>query len=632
VSRCFTGSVLHVDLNQKSSWVEHPEDDFYRTYGGGSSMGLYYILKGMPKGVDPFAPENVLTMFTGLPTGLAISGQSRLGVSARSPLTGGIGDSQSGGFFPAMLKNSGFDGIVITGRADKPLYLYLHNGQAELRDASHLWGKCTGEVEEILQKEIGDPKIQVLQTGPAGEKLVRFAALLSMHNRANGRTGMGAVMGSKMLKAVVVQGKNRPTAFDPKTISRLNREGTKNIPDAVDILGLQRNGTPDLIVLQNSTGTLPTENYNAGQFDKYLEICGDHLTETILKETDTCFACTVRCKRVVETEYKGRKVDPTYGGPEYETLATFGSYCGIADLKAISLANQICNMYGMDTISSGATIAFAMECFENGLISTADTDGIELRFGNVDAMLEMIEKIGKREGFGNVLAEGSARVAQKIGKNASDYLITAKNMEAPAHMPQAKRSLGFHYAVNSFGADHQSCEHDPMYEEGAGDYYLNRLARLGLNQVQPAYSMNDEKVRFVYLTQVFYSALDSYCLCQFVWGPAWSLFGPDEMVEMLRAATGWDITLEEIMRLGERRLNMMRAFNAREGINRDMDKLPKKFYKPLKGTGPTAGAAWNEADLEPFKDKYYQLAGWDVKTGNPTMQKLAELGLDWITL
>lgn len=632
MARCFNGSILHVNLTSGELTVEHPSEEFYRFYGGGGAMGVYYILRDMPAGSDPLGEENILTLFTGLPTGLPISGQSRLTINAKSPISNAIGDSQSGGFFPAALKWSGFDGIVVRGKSPHPVYLYLHEGKAELRPADHLWGRFTAEVDEILKKEIGDEKIEILQVGPAGEKLARLAAVLNMHNRANGRTGMGAVMGSKLLKAVVVSGKGAVGAADPKALARLNREGNRNLPEIVDVYGLGKNGTADVIPFQNSLGTLPSYNYNEGTFDAWEQISGETMTNTILKERDTCYACVVRCKRVVETEYLGRKVLPTYGGPEYETIATFGSYCGIADLPAIALANQICNMYGLDTIGTGATIAFAMECFENGVITVEDTGGIELRFGNVQAMLEIVEKIGRREGFGDVLADGSAAAAKKIGGRAGDFLITVKNCEAPAHMPQAKKSLGLHYAVNPFGADHQSSEHDPMYEEGGSDLYYNRLARLGLDKVQPSYSMNEEKVRFCYLTELFYHALDSYNLCQFVWGPAWSLYGPEEMAEMLRAATGWDITVEEIMKVGERRLNMMRAFNAREGFSRKDDQLPRKFSLPLRGSGPTAGAFWDEKDLEHYKDIYYALAGWDIQSGNPSPQKLAELGLDWVKL
>ncbi len=630
MARSFNGKILHVDLTRGALSVEEPPEDFYRTYGGGSAMGVYYLLRDLPKGVDPLGPQNILTFFTGPITGLPIPGQSRISANALSPLSGAIGDSQAGGFAPAALKFAGFDGIVVRGASSKPVYLYINAGKAELHDAAELWGKETEEVDRLMAEKYG--KVEVMQVGPAGEKMVRLAAIMNMHNRANGRTGMGAVMGSKLLKAIVVQGKIKMQAAAPQTITRQNREGTKNIENIPDMKGLALNGTADVIPFQQSFGTLPAFNYNEGTFDQYMEISGEHMSETILKERDTCYACTVRCKRVVETEYKGEKVVPTFGGPEYETIATMGSYCGIADLDAIALASQLCNAYGLDTIGAGATIAFAMECFEKGVITKEDTGGLELRFGNGDAMVEMVRQIGERRGFGNILAEGSDRAAKLIGRGAEAFLVTVKGTEVPAHMPQAKKTLGLIYAANPFGADHQSHEHDPYYEEGVGDFYLQRLANLDLTTPQPVYSMTDEKVRYAYRTQLFYSALDTYSLCQFVYGPTWELYGPLEMAEILSAGTGWDVTVDEIMEVGERRLNMLRAFNAREGFTREDDTLPKKFFKPLQGKGPTAGVAWKEEDLEHVKDVYYQLAGWDVSTGNPTPEKLKELKLDWVSL
>lgn len=629
MAHSFIGSILHVNLTDSTITVEHPDDSFYRKYGGGSAMGLFYILQGMPKGTDPLSDKNILTIFTGVPTGLPVQGQSRVVVSARSPLTNAIGDSQAGGFFPAHLKFAGFDGIVIKGKSDHPVYLNIHDGKAELRDASHLWGQFTAETEEALRQELGNDKIEVMQIGPAGEKLVRFAAIMNMHNRANGRTGMGAVMGSKFLKAIVVSGKRKIEGNDQGVITRISREGVGKVDEVADVKGLKLNGTGDVVPFQNSIGSLPTRNYNEGQFESFTEISGETMTATILKERDSCYACSVRCKRVVETEFEGQKVFPTYGGPEYETLATFGSYCGNRDLNSIALANQICNQYGMDTISCGATIAFAMECFENGLLNTSDTNGLELRFGNPQALVALVEMIGKREGLGDLLAEGSARAAQRIGKGAEKYLITFKGQEAPAHMPQAKRSLGLIYAVNPFGADHQSSEHDPMYEDGGAPLYFERLAMLGLDKPQEPSTMTDEKVRFAYLGEVFYSALDSFSLCQFVWGPAWQLYGPAEMLEMINAATGWGMDLEELMRVGERRLNMLRVFNAREGMDRSADSIPAKFLQPLGGEGPSAGVALDPNHLEHEKDVYYRLAGWDVRSGNPTHERLKELGLEW---
>jgi len=628
MARSINGKILHVDLTGGAISVEEPAEAFYRTYGGGSAMGLYYLLRDLPRGVDPLGPQNILTLMTGPITGLPVSGQSRICANALSPLTGGVGDSQAGGFAPAALKFAGFDGVVLTGAAARPVYLFISGGKAELLDAAGLWGRPTEEVDRLLEAKHG--KVEVMQVGPAGEKLVRLAAIMNMHNRANGRTGMGAVMGSKRLKAIVVQGAQKLQAAEPKAFSRHHKEGTRNIEEIPDMKGIGLNGTADVVPFQHSIGSLPAFNYNEGSFEKYMDISGERMRETILKERDTCYACTVRCKRVVETEYQGQKVEPTYGGPEYETLATFGSYCGIADLSAISLAGQLCNAYGLDTIGTGATVSFAMECFEKGILTAADTGGLELRFGNADAMVELVRQIGERRGLGDVLAEGSARAARKIGRGAEDCLVTTKGTEAPAHMPQAKKSLGLIYAVNPFGADHQSSEHDPLYEEGVGELYLKRLASLGLTTPQPPGSMTDEKIRYAFRTQCFYSAMDTYSLCQFVFGPSWELYGPVETAEILSAGTGWDVTVDEILEVGERRLNMMRAFNARQGLTRKDDTLPRKFFKPLQGTGPTAGVAWKEEELERVKDVYYRLAGWDAATGNPTPQKLEALKLGWI--
>lgn len=626
----YTGNILHVDLTKGKLKVENPPDRFYRRYLGGSAMGTYYLLKEMKPGADPLGPDNVLTMMLSPTTGAPVSGQSRMTANARSPLVDGIGDSQCGGFFPAEMKFSGFDGVVFKGKSPRPVYLWLRDGKAELRDASHLWGKTTSEVEDILKKELGDDKIEIAQCGPAGEKLSRLAAIINMANRANGRTGMGAVMGSKNLKAVVVRGKSKKLpAANAKMINELAKWGAASLDGNADVAGLKAHGTASVLSFQNSMGTLPTRNYNEGQFENFEPISGEVMTETILKERDTCYSCTVHCKRVVETTWDGRAVERRHGGPEYETLATFGSYCGVSDLHAISYANKICNDYGLDTIGAGATIAWAMECCENGLLTEAEV-GFPLRFGDAAAMVKATEMLAKREGFGDVLAEGSRKAADRIGKG-HDCLITVKGAEAPAHMPQAKRSLGLIYAVNPFGADHQSSEHDPMIEEGAGDLYMGRLNMLGFGETQVPRSLGEDKVRFALKTQRFYSFLDSADLCQFVWGPAWTLYGPTETVEIVRSVTGWnDFSLDELMTVGERRINMLRAFNAREGINRRADALPQKFFTALRGTGPTAGVALSAEELDRALNAYYEISGWDKKTGNPTPATLKRLDLGWV--
>jgi aldehyde:ferredoxin oxidoreductase len=626
----YNGKILHIDLTRGSVEIETPPESFYRKYMGGSAMGLYYILKEMPKGADPLGPENVLTLMCGVTTGAAISGQSRINANAKSPISGAIGDSQAGGYFPAELKFAGFDGIVIKGKAPKPVYLSILDGKPELHDAAHLMGKVTGEVDDILRKEIGDEKIEILQHGPAAEQGVLFSSLVNMSSRHNGRTGMGLVMASKNLKAIVVRGRKKVDLADAKGVTALNRLGPKEIPNNPDMDGLAKYGTASVVMPQNSMGTLPTHNYNEGQFADCEAISGEKMAETILKDRETCYACVVRCKRVVEIKEGAYKVDPYYGGPEYETISTFGSYCGIGDLAAIAYANQICNQYGVDTIACGATIAFAMECYEKGIINKEQTGGLELKFGNVEAMLETLKQIVTNSGpLGKVLSQGSERAAKIWGNGAEECLITVKGAEAPAHMPHAKRSLALIYAVNPFGADHQSSEHDWMIEDGmASDLYMKRLALLDMPDKLTPLSLDKAKVKFAWLTEVFYSMLDTVELCQFVWGPAWTLYGPQETVDMIRAVTGWNVTLDELMQVGMRRLNLMRTFNAREGMDRKADKLPKKFFKALGGGGPTAAIALTHEEIDSAIDEYYRLAGWTAD-GIPTREALKQLDIEW---
>jgi aldehyde:ferredoxin oxidoreductase len=626
----YTGKILHVDLTNHKLEIEEPPESFYRKYMGGSAMGMYYLLRDMPPGTEPLAPESVLVLMTGVTTGAPISGQSRINATARSPQSGAIGDSQGGGFFPAELKFAGFDGIVIKGRSPDPVYLTILHGEVKLQDGVHLIGKTTGEVDDLLKVEVGEPKAEVLQHGPAAENGVLFSSLVSMANRNNGRTGMGLVLASKNLRAIVVRGKQRVEIADKTSLAALSKAGPKLLPDNADMDELGEFGTAGIVNWQSTTGTLPTRNYNEGQFENPDPISGEVMAETILKERDTCYACIVRCKRVVEINEGKYKVDPLYGGPEYETIGTFGPYCGIDDLAAISKANEICNMYGVDTISCGATIAFAMECYENGVIGLSDTGGIDLRFGNAEAMIETLKQIVENKGkLGSVLSQGSERAARIWGTEAEEFLITVKNQEAPAHMPQAKKSLALIYAANPFGADHQSSEHDPGYEPDASALSLGRLEALDLKDPPPYGDFGPEMVRFATYTQIFFSILDTVELCQFVWGPSWTLYGPNETVDLVRAVTGWNVSLFELMKVGERRLNLMRTFNAREGFTRQDDKLPKKFFKPLVGSGPTAGEAVDRDQFEAALDTYYALLGWTAN-GIPTRAKLADLGISWV--
>ena len=618
----YNGKILHADLTTGTLTVEEPTEEFYRKYLGGQGIGMYYLLRESPSGIDPLSPDSILAVTLSVVTGAPVSGQSRVMVNAKSPLTGSIGDAQAGGFWPAEAKAAGFDAIIIKGKADKPVYLWLHDGEAELRDATHLWGRITGDVDAAIRDELDDPKIQVMQIGPAGEKLVRYACIINMANRAAGRTGMGAVMGSKNLKAIAVRGQKKPPIADRKALTALAKWGAKHFPES-DVYGMGLFGTAEVLSPQNKAGGLPTRNWDSGVFEGFEALDGSTISETILKERDTCYACVVRCKRVVEITEGPYTVDPLYGGPEYETLATFGSYCAVSDLAAVSKANEISNMYGIDTITAGATIAWAMDCFEQGIITADDIGGIELRYGSAEAMVKMTELIAKREGFGDLLAEGMTRAASSFGPEAEELVTAVKANPMPAHMPEVKRSLALIYAVNPYGADHQSHEHDPSYAD-----YPERMAELGLVDPQPDDVLNEEKVRYSMVTQHLYSALNTIGVCQFVWGPSWQLYGPEQLAEMVRAVTGWDITLQELMTAGERALNMMRAFNAREGFTRAEDKLPPKLFKPLEG-GPSDGIAITEDELAFALSTYYDMCGWDSE-GRPTKAKLEELGIAWV--
>ena len=623
----YCNRILKVDLTTGQMEVEQPGDAFYRTYLGGSALAMYYILKEMPAHADPLGPDNVLVLSVGPMTGCPVSGQSRCMANAKSPLTGCIGDAQAGGFWPAELKFAGFDAIVIKGKSPRPVYLWLHDGEYELRDASHLWGKETGDTEDMIRAELGDPKIQCIEIGPGGEKLVKYAALINYKSRANGRTGMGAVMGSKNLKAVASRGHSKVDLADREAMLALGKEGAEWRKIDIGQQNFTKFGTSGGVTNQQHTGGLPTRNWSSGVFEHWANITGENMAETVLLHNDTCWGCIVRCKRVVEVKEGPFKTDPQFGGPEYETVATFGSYCGVGALEPICKANEICNRYGLDTIAAGATIAFAMDLYEHGILTKEDTGGLELTFGNAEAMVTLTEMIGKREGFGDLLAEGSAAAAKRIGKGAEDYAVTCKGSEFPAHMPQYKRSLGLVYAVNPYGADHQTSEHDPEYAPEASAEGLKRLSVLGLISPRPPQVLDEEKVRFALWTQYMYHLLNCAGTCQFVWGGAWQTYGVHPLIRGLAYATGWDTSLWEMVRVGERSLNMMRVFNAREGIDVNRDTLPAKCYIPLTG-GPTDGVAVDKEEFERGRAAMYRMAGWDER-GVPTRGKLEELSLEW---
>lgn len=620
----YCGRILHVDLSREKITVEKPPATFYRTYLGGSCLGSYYLFKEMEQGVDALDPRNVLVFSVSPVTGAKISGTSRFNITAKSPLTDTIGDSQGGGYWGKELKYAGFDAIVIKGKADNPVYLWVHDGECELKTASHIWGKDTGKAQRIIREELGDSGIRVALIGPAGEKLVRYACVTNELKHFNGRNGMGAVMGAKNLKAIAVKGSQKPLFHDENKIKELARYGGELIKENPVMMGLRDHGTAQVVTGNQALGGLPTRNWLSGSFINADKISGVEMSNTILKKRESCWGCIVNCKRVVQAE-KPHVVDPAYGGPEYESIASLGSYLAIDDLIAIAKANELCNKYTIDTISLGGTVAFAMECFEKGLIDKKDTGGIDLKFGNADALLNIIEMIKDREGIGDILAEGSARAAEKIGPQSHQIAMHVKKQELPAHMPRVKASLALAYACNPFGADHMSSEHDTSI---MNEPFLESMTNLGFDKTAEINELNFEKAKLFAYSQRAYSLLDTLDLCMFCFG-FWTLYKMNHVVELLNAATGWNTNLCELMRIGERRMILMRSFNAREGLNELDDLLPERLHEPLIG-GSTEGQAIDKSLFYETRKNYYELAGLNPKNGHPTVSKLMELGLDWV--
>lgn len=621
--------LLYVDLNTKTTEVKTLDAETYRKYPGGSALGMYIMLKEMDPQVDPLSPENVMIFSVSPLTGIPISGQSRMCLTAKSPLTGTAGDSQVGGFIPAAVKANGWDSIVIKGKADKPVYLYIDKDKVEIRDASAIWGKITGDAEEAIAADLGHDKFESSIIGPAGENMVSYAAIMHRRSRAHGRNGLGAVMGSKNLKALVV--KKAPPVM-PSDQDGLKKALTLNVKERMaaneTIVDTSLNGSAGCVDAHAAEGFLPSYNFDKGIMEDWLPTAGSTITNTVLKKRETCFGCAIRCKGVVEIP---GKADPEYGGPEYETCATFGSYCGNTDLGDICHANQLCNMYGVDTISCGATIAWAMDCFEKGILTEKDTDGLVLKYGRGDTFAPLIEKIAKKEpGIGALLAEGSAKAAKKLGKEAEELVVANKGQEWPGHMVQFKPNLAVNYAVNPFGADHQSSEHDPALMAPDDDQNWLWPSMLDSFEKCDRYGiLNDNKAKFAWVTQKFYAMMDTLCLCQFAWGPAWQLYGPADLVEFCKYGVGWDTSIEELQEIGERRINMMRLFNAKVGFTRKDDALPKKAFLPIEYTeGEVAQITPDQ--FEQSLDTYYRLAGWDKETGNPTPETIKRLGLEWV--
>lgn len=584
--------ILHVDLATRTTTIEEPGDAFFRTYGGGRGFIGHYLLKYVPKGADPLGPNNVLVFAPGVLTGAPVPGAGRHSVGAKSPLSGGFGEAEAGGFWGAELKRARWDAIVVHGVSETPVYLWLTEDQAEIRDAAHLWGKVTGDVQEAIREELGDPRIRVAQIGPAGENLVRFANVANDLNEFAGRSGMGAVMGSKKLKAIAVRGKTPVPIADQPALLAIS----KWVSSTVDQVhrGFHEYGTGGAMQGKSLDGGIPALNYRLGSFEGTDKVDAIAVKEQVRIDMEACFACSVRCKKVVQIEMREEdagvtrkgvtvavdpqhryRVDPKYGGPEYESLASLGTNLGVDDIVAVCKSNEICNMMGMDTISAGSTIAWAMEAWEKGGLTPEDTDGVNLQFRDGDAVVQMLQMIAKREGIGDLLAEGSQRAAAKLGQGSDAYLTTVKGMEMAMHDPRHMAGMRASYLLAPTGGDH-------MRQTGDKNGLRNQVG-----------------------------------LCHFL------AYDDDQTAQILNAVTGWGIGQAEMVTTAHRGLTLARLFNMREGLTRADDRLPKRFSEDLpKHQGLTG------EQLDEIVTGYYIEQGWDPATGAPTPETIRALGLE----
>ena len=613
----YAGKILHVNLTTSQIWDEEPPDIFYRRYLGGNGFVGYYLLKEVPKGADPLGPDNVLIMTGGTFTGLPVAGAGRSAVGAKSPLTGGYGEGDVGGFFGAELKHAGYDAVIVHGKAARPVYIWIADGKVALRPADHLWGMTTQDCQDAVRAELGDKNTRLAMIGPGGEKMVRFACVINDLKHAAGRSGLGAVMGSKNLKCIAARGHRQVAVADPARMKELARWMADHWKDKAwqthDL------GTDGGLLSLNETGALPTRNFQDGQFEGAEKICGEAMRDTILVGRGSCYACPIGCKRVVQIKDDEYEVDKEYGGPEYETIGAFGSNCGIDDLRAISAANELCNAYGLDTIAAGMMVSFAMECYENGLLTKEQTGGLDLRFGNGHAMVDLTRMICERTGLGDLLAEGSEIAARKIGPAAQAFTINVKGQPFPMHECRTRHGQALGYAVSPTGADHT---HN-FWDEGMDKESVDEgLKSLGVYERVARTTLNEQKV-YAYMVATNWSWLMNHiCCCMFI---PWSR---QQIVDLVHVMTGWETNVWEMLKVSERGLALARVFNLREGMTRADDALPKRMQNPHV-TRTVNEKPVTPDELQAGLTTYYQMMGWDPQSGVPTRAKLWELDVPW---
>lgn len=621
-NRGYNGQYLRINLSKSTIKTEELKDEWAENFLGGNGFGTKILWDEVPPHADALSPENKLIFATGVLTGTIWPSSGRIEVIAKSPLTGIYGDANAGGFFAPELKYSGYDMLVFEGSSKSPVYLLITEKGPELLDAEKMWGMGTIETEEFIKREIKDDKVKVGCIGPAGENLVRFASVQFSYQRSAGRSGMGAVMGSKRLKAVAVRATPSVKLFNQSNFSSVANSARQLVIKNEFTEGVRKYGTPGLINIVNVIGRLPTKNFQMGSFEKADDISGETLHEKYFVRHQACFGCPIGCDKIFEVkdgEFRG-----TVGrSVEYETVSALGSRCFNNNLASVIKMSLMCDDYGLDTISTGGTISFAMECWEKGIIGPNETGGIDLSWGNYRSMVKLVELIAHRKGMGDILAEGSYRAAKSFGKGAEYYVMHVKKQEIPAQDGRAQQSMGLAHVTSSRGADH--LKGFPTIDETG--YPAEAIKRYGKHTLPEIVIGTETKHKPMVVKdgEEFCAVIDSVGICKFG-----TLFPPaiywDTLAEGIKLATGMKMTVEKLKEMGERIVNLQRCYNVLHGITKKDDVQPKRL---ITEKSPSGRAKGHVVYVKKMLKEYYKLRDWDGRTGIPKSSKLVQLGMKY---
>ena len=612
----YTGKILRINLTTRTSKEEPLPEAVAKDFMGGAGFGIKYLYDEVKPGTDALGPDNKLIFAAGPFTGAGVPCSSRMSVVAKSPLTGAVGLALSGGHFPAEMKYAGWDAIIIEGRAEAPTYIAISNNNVRFRDASHCRGTRTFDCQQIIKDELRDQNVRVCCIGPAGEHLSKIAAMIN-ERRAVGRKGLGAVMGSKNLKAIAVRGTETVRIVSKEKYNKSRSALLKAFKESPVLYPeFAQHGTPMVVEVTGAMGILSAKNWSGtGEFIPKGLSLDSQTTRKIGKEH--CHDCPVGCSQMKMAQ-TGSYAGVLSEGPDFETIYSFGSNNGIDNIDAVIAADRLADELGLDSVSAGVTIGFAMECFEKGILTLKDTDGIDLRFGNDEAMMKVLRKMAFRDGIGDLLADGSLAAARKIGKGSEKFSIQIKGLELAAYDVRGAKAHGLNYATSFTGADH--CR-GYAFQEIFGvpfPWQVDRLAIEGKGKLT------------VWNQDIQAATCDCAPMCKFLLDMAVPTIACQNTADLLEAITGLSFTSVDVMRVGERLTNLAKAFNVREGFTRADDTLPERLMtEPLKA-GASKGQVISREDLDKMLDEYYRERGWDETTGMPTRSKLVSLGLEYV--